>query len=65
MSPKETLYIEDALAHMQFMKEKCDCAQKTVTDATLKSLLTRIGEKNQTMFNDIYNVLSANAKGEA
>ena len=65
MSPKELLYTEDALAHMKFMKEKCDCAANEVTDETLMQLLKRVGKKNQMMFDDIYSVVVGHANGGA
>jgi len=57
MSPKELMYIEDALAHMKFMKEKCQHASTTVTDESLKQLLERVANKNQMMFDQIHQLL--------
>jgi len=57
MSPKELMYIEDALAHMKFMKEKCQHTAETVTDDQLKQLLERVSNKNQMMFDQIYQLL--------
>jgi len=65
MSPKELLYIEDALAQMKFMKKKCDYAATQVTDEALKQLIERVAKKNQTMFDDIYNVVINHANGGA
>ena len=63
MSPKELLYIEDALAHMKFMKEKCDHAKTQTTDANLKKLIDKVGKKNQKMFDNIYSLVASYEKG--
>ena len=57
MSPKELLYVEDALAHMKFMKEKCQYAAGQVSDENLKQLLERVSNKHQMMFDNIYSLL--------
>jgi len=62
MSPKELLYIEDALSHIKFMKEKCDHAKSQVSDANLKKLIDKISKKNQKMFDTLYSLVS-NAEG--
>jgi len=66
MSPKELLYVEDALAHIKFMKQKCDHAKSQVKDAELKKLIDKVGKKNQKMFATLYalvNVQTMQAKG--
>ena len=65
MSPKELLYVEDALAHTKFMKEKCTYAASQVTDANLKQLIDDVAARNQKMFDEIYNVLVGHANGGA
>jgi len=57
LSPKELLYIEDALAHTKFMKEKCQHAAGQVQCAELKQLLGKISNKHQMIFDDIYGLL--------
>jgi len=63
MSPKELLYIEDALSHMKFMKEKCEHAKTQVTDANLKKLIDKIGKKNQKLFDNMYSLVATVEKG--
>jgi len=63
MSPKELLYIEDALSQLKFMKEKCDAAKTEVTDANLKKLIDKVSKKNQKMFDTIYALVVTTAKG--
>jgi len=58
LSPKELLYIEDALAHTKFMKEKCQHAAGQVQDEELKQLLEKLSNKHQTMFDNIYGLLN-------
>jgi molybdenum-dependent DNA-binding transcriptional regulator ModE len=65
MSPKETLYIEDTLAHTKFMKEKCTHAATQLTDANLKKLVEDAAQRNQKIFDDIYSLLVNHAKGGA
>jgi len=63
MSPKELLYIEDALSQLKFMKEKCDAAKTEISDANLKKLIDKVGKKNQKMFDTIYALVTTAAKG--
>lgn len=65
MSPKELLYIEDTLAHTKFMKEKCTHAASQVTDETLKQLIDNVIQRNQKMFDDIYQLVVSNGNGGA
>jgi len=65
MSPKELLYIEDALAHAKFMKQKCTHAASQVTDASLKQLIDDVAKRNQKMFDDIYSLVVSHANGGA
>lgn len=57
MSPKELLYIEDALSHMKFMKERCNNVSSQVQDPNLKALITRVGKKQDETFKQIYKLL--------
>ena len=40
MSPKELLYIEDALGHEQFLMAQCQDAERALDPPTAKSLRT-------------------------
>ena len=57
VSPKELLYIEDALGRIQFLRQKCNQYQSQVTNEQLKGLLTRIENEQCTLFNQIYGQL--------
>ena len=65
MSPKELLYIEDALAQIQFMKQKCEAAKAEIGDANLKKLIDKVSKKNQKMFDTLYALVTTAAKGGA
>ena len=57
MTSKELLYVEDALAHEQFLKS---CACKTsseLQDQTLKDYLKELENKHDTLFQQFLNLL--------
>ena len=57
MSPKELLYIEDALGHEKQIKETCLSSANTLEDAELKSFVSDLGAKHQTCFENFYKLL--------
>jgi len=57
MSPKELQYIEDTLAHAQFMEQKCRHCATQVQDENLKQLIEGIANKHKMMFDNIYQLL--------
>lgn len=57
MTPKELLYIEDALGHIQFLKTQCNEAIKNLTDPALKQQVQQFVSKNQQIFADIYGLV--------
>lgn len=57
MSPKELLYIEDALGHEKQIKATCTQCAEIIQDASLKSLVTEIASKHANIFTDLYNLL--------
>ena len=62
MSPKELLYIEDALGHEAQMKAACTDFSSKLEDADLKNFVTQIAQKHNECFNRFYGLL--NGKGE-
>ena len=57
MSPKELLYIEDALGHTQILKTVCkDTAQK-LQDAQLKTFVEQMANKQQELFGQFYQLV--------
>lgn len=57
MSPKELLYIEDALGHEQQIKCLCTDSANKVQDPELKNLITTIAQRHTQCFNRFYGLL--------
>ncbi len=57
MSPKELLYIEDALGHTQQIKTVCNDFSNQVGDTELSNFLSEIAKKQQNAFDRFYNLL--------
>ena len=51
MSPKELLYIEDALGHEKQMKDCCTDYANMLQDGELKNFVQGLCERHQTSFN--------------
>ena len=57
MTPKELLYIEDALSHEKFFKEKCKEAAQMLTDPELRSYIAQMETKHSDLFGQFYNLI--------
>ncbi len=57
MSPKELMYIEDALAHEKFMITQCQEAAQNLQDAELKKYAQQIMNKHQQLFNQLFQLI--------
>ena len=57
MTPKEVLYVEDALGHAQFLKTQCQDAVNALTDTALKQQAQRWLNENQTIFQSFYSLV--------
>lgn len=57
MSPKEVLYIEDALGHEQFSITQCKEAVQQLQDATLKECAQQLIDKHQKTFGQFYQLV--------
>lgn len=57
MSPKELLYVEDALSHEKFLKQQCQQAINALTDPALKSCVQNIMNKHQQIFSSFYQLV--------
>lgn len=57
MSPKELLYIEDALGHAQFLTTQCQEAIQNLQDAELKSYAQQMVDKHKQIFNRFYQLV--------
>ena len=60
MSPKELLYIEDALGHEQQMKKSCTNFANQLQDTELKNFVQELCNKHQQCFNRFYGLLNNN-----
>ena len=57
MSPKELLYVEDALGHTQYLICQCRQAANTLTDPALKSQAQQLVNSNRDLFTKFYNLI--------
>ena len=57
MSPKELLYVEDALGHEQFLKSQCQQAVSSLQDPDLKSYVQQLLTKHQELFAQFYQLV--------
>lgn len=57
MSPKELLYIEDALGHTQFLMNQCRTAAQQLKDPTLRQQAQQLVNGNQKLFTQFYNLV--------
>ncbi len=57
MSPKELLYIEDALGHEKFLKTQCQQAMQNLTDPELKNYVQQLMTKHQELFDQFYQLV--------
>lgn len=57
MSPKELLYIEDALGHAKFLQTKCQQARQQLQDSELQSMVAALENKNQEIFSRMYQLM--------
>lgn len=57
MTPKELLYIEDALGHIKFMTTQCNESASKLTDPTLKQAVQQLANENQKLFTQFYNLV--------
>ena len=57
MSPKELLYVEDALGHTQFLMNQARGAANTLQDPVLKQQAQQIVNTNQQLFTKFLNLV--------
>ena len=57
MTPKELLYIEDALGHTKFLMTQCNLAVNQLTDPALKQQVQQLVNSNQKLFTQFYNLV--------
>ncbi len=57
MTPKEILYLEDALSHIQFLMTQCRSAESTLTDPALRNQARELLQNNQRLFRQFYDLV--------
>jgi hypothetical protein len=57
VTPKELLYLEDALGHAQFLMTQCRDAASALTDPALKSQAQKMANENQKTFGQFFNLI--------
>ena len=57
MSPKELLYIEDALGHTQFLMTQCREAAASLRDPVLREQAQQLMNSNKTLFDRFYSLI--------
>ncbi len=57
MSPKELLYIEDALGHTRFLMAQCREAAGRLTDPVLQQQVQQLIGDNQKLFDAFYKLV--------
>ena len=57
MTPKELLYIEDALGHTRFLMTQCSLAANQLTDPELKRRVPQLINGNQKLFTQFYDLV--------
>lgn len=57
MTNKELLYIEDALGHEKYFKEKCQECSVQLTDGELKNFVSNLTQQHNNIFTGFYQLL--------
>ena len=57
MTPKEILYVEDALSHAQFLTQQSQQAVGQLQDTVLKQQAQQLVDKNRQIFRQFYSLV--------
>lgn len=57
MSPKELLYIDDALGHEKFLIQQCQQAASSLSDPQLRDCVQRMQKAHQELYNQFYQLV--------
>ena len=57
MTPKEVMYVEDALGHASFLKTQCQDAVNALSDPSLKQQAQQWLDQNQNLFRSFYSLV--------
>ncbi|MBQ8151006.1 MAG: hypothetical protein IJ041_10880 [Clostridia bacterium] len=57
MSPKELMYIEDALNHEQFLQSQFQQAAQALQNPQLKNCVSQMAHNHQQLFQKLYQLV--------
>ena len=57
MTPKEVLYLEDALSHTQYLMTQCRAAVSQLSDSALQTQVQQLLQDNQQLFRQFYELV--------
>ena len=57
MSPKELMYIQDALSHEQFMATQCQQAAQALQNPELRSYANQLANQHKQLFQKLYQLV--------
>ena len=57
MSPKELLYIDDALGHEKFLIGQCQAAANALQDPQLRAFVGRLQNEHQQIYNKLCQLI--------
>ncbi len=57
MSPKELIYLEDALNHEKFLRTQCEQAAQALMDPELKTYVQQLANTHSQLFQQFYRVV--------
>ena len=57
MSPKELMYIEDALAHEQFLAAQCQQAAQSLQNQELRQYASQLANQHNQLFQKLYQLV--------
>ena len=57
MTTKETLYLDDALGHAQFLTQQCREAANMLQDAALKQQAQKLAEQHCQLYGRFYDLV--------
>ena len=57
MTPKELLYIEDALGHEKFFLSQCKETANQLQDAELKACVNQMEQKHTQIYQNLFGLL--------
>ena len=57
MSPKELMYIEDALSHETFLMTQCQQAAQALQNPELKQYVNQLANQHQQLFQKLYHLV--------